>query len=38
MAYSEKVLDHCENPSNMGKLYPKPGNIGTGMVGASGQW
>ena len=34
MAYSEKVLDHYENPRNVGKLDPKEQNIGTGMVGA----
>lgn len=34
MAYSEKVLDHYENPRNVGKFDPKEDNIGTGMVGA----
>ena len=34
MAYSEKVLDHYENPRNVGKFDPKEYNIGTGMVGA----
>ena len=34
MAYSEKVMDHYENPRNVGKLDPKESNIGTGMVGA----
>ena len=34
MAYSEKVLDHYENPRNVGKFDPKEQNIGTGMVGA----
>ena len=34
MAYSEKVMDHYENPRNVGKFDPKKDNIGTGMVGA----
>ena len=34
MAYSEKVLDHYENPRNVGTLDPSKDNIGTGMVGA----
>lgn len=34
MAYSEKVLDHYENPRNVGKLDDKSTNVGTGMVGA----
>ena len=34
MAYSEKVLDHYNNPRNVGKFDPKEENIGTGMVGA----
>jgi nitrogen fixation NifU-like protein len=34
MAYSEKVLDHYENPRNVGKLDDKSQNVGTGMVGA----
>ena len=33
MAYSDKVLDHYENPRNVGKWDPAK-NIGTGMVGA----
>jgi nitrogen fixation NifU-like protein len=34
MAYSEKVLDHYENPRNVGKLDDSAENVGTGMVGA----
>ena len=34
MAYSEKVLDHYENPRNVGVFDQKEANIGTGMVGA----
>ena len=34
MAYSEKVLDHYENPRNVETFDPKKDNIGTGMVGA----
>ena len=34
MAYSDKVLDHYENPRNVGKLDAEDPNVGTGMVGA----
>ena len=34
MAYSDKVLDHYNNPRNVGVLDPNQKNIGTGMVGA----
>ena len=34
MAYSDKVLDHYENPRNVGKLDADDENVGTGMVGA----
>lgn len=34
MAYSSKVLDHYENPRNVGKLDADADNVGTGMVGA----
>lgn len=34
MAYSKKVLDHYENPRNVGKWDPDTDGVGTGMVGA----
>jgi len=34
MAYSDKVLDHYENPRNVGVLDKEAKNVGTGMVGA----
>ena len=34
MAYSNKVLDHYENPRNVGKMDSTDENVGTGMVGA----
>ena len=34
MAYSEKVIDHYENPRNVGSFTASDRNIGTGMVGA----
>ena len=34
MAYSDKVIDHYENPRNVGKLDDGDHNVGTGMVGA----
>ena len=34
MAYSEQVLDHYENPRNVGKMDETNDNVGTGMVGA----
>jgi len=34
MAYSEKVLDHYENPRNVGSFGKDDDNVGTGMVGA----
>ena len=34
MAYSEKVLDHYENPRNVGKMDASDDDVGTGMVGA----
>jgi nitrogen fixation NifU-like protein len=34
MAYSDKVIDHYENPRNVGKMDIADVNVGTGMVGA----
>ena len=34
MAYSDKVVDHYENPRNVGSFNPTDDNIGTGLVGA----
>jgi nitrogen fixation NifU-like protein len=34
MAYSKKVLDHFENPRNMGSLDKNSSEVGTGVVGA----
>lgn len=34
MAYSDKVLDHYENPRNVGSLDKNDPSVGTGMVGA----
>ena len=34
MAYSEKVIDHYENPRNVGSFDKGDGQVGTGMVGA----
>ena len=34
MAYSEKVVDHYENPRNVGSLDKSDPSVGTGMVGA----
>ncbi len=34
MAYSNKVLDHYNNPRNVGSMDKKDPNVGTGMVGA----
>jgi len=34
MAYSDKVLDHYENPRNVGTFEKDDPNVGTGMVGA----
>ena len=34
MAYSKQVLDHYENPRNVGSLDKADPNVGTGMVGA----
>ena len=34
MAYSDKVIDHYENPRNVGSLDKESSNVGTGVVGA----
>jgi nitrogen fixation NifU-like protein len=34
MAYSDQVVDHYENPRNVGKLDKNDPNVGTGLVGA----
>lgn len=34
MAYSEKVINHYENPRNVGKMNAEDPDVGTGMVGA----
>ena len=34
MAYSEKVIDHYENPRNVGKMDANDSSVGTGVVGA----
>jgi nitrogen fixation NifU-like protein len=34
MAYSDKVIDHYENPRNVGSLDKNDANVGTGLVGA----
>ena len=34
MAYSEKVLDHFQNPKNVGTMEKSKPNVGTGLVGA----
>jgi len=34
MAYSDKVLQHYENPSNVGKMDSEDTSVGTGLVGA----
>jgi len=33
-AYHERVIDHYENPRNVGSMNPKDPNVGTGLVGA----
>ena len=34
MAYAEEVLDHYENPRNVGSMDKEASNVGTGLVGA----
>lgn len=38
MAYSEKVIDHYENPRNVGSFDNNDENVGSGMVGAPYSW
>ena len=34
MAYSKQVMDHYDNPRNVGKMDAEDSDVGTGMVGA----
>ncbi len=34
MAYSEKLIDHYENPRNVGSMDKNESSVGTGLVGA----
>ncbi len=34
MAYNDKIIDHYNNPRNVGSMDRKAGNVGTGIVGA----
>ena len=34
MQYSEKMMDHCENPRNVGKLDENDKSVGTGSIGS----
>ena len=34
MSYSDKVMDHYENPRNVGSMDVEDNHVGTGMVGA----
>jgi len=34
MAYSDKLIDHYENPRNVGSFDAEDGDVGTGMIGA----
>ena len=34
MAYSQKLMDHFDNPQNVGSFDKKDNNVGTGLVGA----
>jgi len=34
MAYNEKIIDHYENPRNVGSMDKKDADVGTGLVGA----
>ena len=34
MPYSDKMIDHCENPRNVGKLDENEKDVGTGLIGS----
>ena len=34
MSYSDKVIEHYNNPRNVGSFDPKEGNVGSALVGA----
>lgn len=38
MSYSKAVMDHYENPRNVGVLDKTDTSVGTGLVGGSGMW
>lgn len=37
-SYHEKVIDHYENPRNVGSLNKESSDVGTGLVGCSSLW
>ena len=38
MAYSKKLIDHYENPRNVGSMDKESKEVGTGLVGAPAWW